>query len=318
MGHARLVVTGALGHIGSRYIRGIPPGRFSEVVLVDDLSSRRHASLFDLPDGVPYRFVEADITTAGLEDVIAGAEAVVHLAAITDARISFSIPERVHEVNVAGTERIAGACAAHAIPLVFPSTTTVYAAAGAEVDESCGDDELHPHSPYAASKLAAERSLERMRADVGLRFVVIRCGTIAGSSIGMSFHTAVSRFAWQAATGTPLTIFRTAAHQLRAYLDIADAVRAIDFLIDHDMFDGTTFNVLNENATVERIIAIIGECVPGLSVVETDAAGMNELSFAVSRERFRQAGFPYGGSLERGIRETLTLLRGLGGVDEKR
>jgi UDP-glucose 4-epimerase len=308
----RLVVSGALGHIGSRYIRGIPPGRYSEVVLIDDLSSRRHASLFDLPEGVRYRFVEADITRDDMDGVIAGATAVIHLAAITDARLSFSIPDRVREVNVAGTERIARGCAANNVPLLFPSTTTVYATRRAEIDESCGEDELRPHSPYAESKLLAERSLERIRADSGLRFAVIRCGTVAGASVGMPFHTAVSQFAWQAAIGAPLTVFRTALHQLRAYLDIVDGVRAFDFIIEHDMFDGKTFNVLTENATVKRILTIIGDRVPGLSVVESEAPGMNDLSFAVSGDRFRRAGFAYEGSLERGIDETLGLFRGLG------
>jgi len=57
----RVVVTGALGHIGSRLIGALPtsfPG--SEIVLVDDLSTQRYPSLFDLPEDGRYRFVEIE------------------------------------------------------------------------------------------------------------------------------------------------------------------------------------------------------------------------------------------------------------------
>ena len=51
----RLIITGALGHIGSALIHGILPGRFEEVVLLDNLSTQRYSSLFDLPRDVPFR-----------------------------------------------------------------------------------------------------------------------------------------------------------------------------------------------------------------------------------------------------------------------
>ena len=37
----KLLITGALGHIGSRFIHDLRPGEFSEVVLVDNLATRR-------------------------------------------------------------------------------------------------------------------------------------------------------------------------------------------------------------------------------------------------------------------------------------
>ena len=63
----RIVVTGALGHIGSRFIHGLRPGEFDEVVLLDNLSTQRYASLFDLPAGVPFRFYEEDVCQCDLE-----------------------------------------------------------------------------------------------------------------------------------------------------------------------------------------------------------------------------------------------------------
>ena len=46
----KIAVTGALGHIGSRLIRELP-AMFPEaqIVLIDDLSTQRYCSLFNLP-----------------------------------------------------------------------------------------------------------------------------------------------------------------------------------------------------------------------------------------------------------------------------
>ena len=65
----KLLITGALGHIGSRLIHDLKPGDFTEVVLVDNMATQRYASLFNLPSGVPFRFVEADITSAHLKNL---------------------------------------------------------------------------------------------------------------------------------------------------------------------------------------------------------------------------------------------------------
>ena len=81
----RVVVTGALGHIGSRLIRELPrawPG--AEIVMLDNLATERYASLFDLPEQGRYEFVEADVLDADLGRVFRGADAVIHLAALTN------------------------------------------------------------------------------------------------------------------------------------------------------------------------------------------------------------------------------------------
>ena len=105
----RVVVTGALGHIGSRLIRELPaalPG--AEIVMIDNLATERYASLFDLPAHGRYQFVEADVLTADLARLFAGADAVVHLAALTNwARTD--LHQQMERVNVAGTERVARA-----------------------------------------------------------------------------------------------------------------------------------------------------------------------------------------------------------------
>src|SRR6478736_5041909 len=99
----RLTVTGALGHIGSRLIHALEPGQFDDVLLIDNFSTQRFVSLFELPQGVPYRFVKADIQDANLDELLAGSDAVIHLAAITNAAESFGNEEQVERVNLEGT-----------------------------------------------------------------------------------------------------------------------------------------------------------------------------------------------------------------------
>jgi nucleoside-diphosphate-sugar epimerase len=307
----RLAITGALGHIGSRLIHALTPGQFDDVLLVDNLSTQRFVSLFELPEGVPYRFVKADILDANLDQLLAGSDAVIHLAAITNAAESFGNEEQVERVNLDGTLRVAEACVRSGARLVFLSTTSVYGTAEAVVDEDCPESELKPQSPYATSKLTAERRLAELAETRGLRFVACRFGTIFGTSPGMRFHTAVNKFVWQACLGEAITVWRTALDQKRPYLELGDAVRALGFILERDLFDGRVYNVLTENITVRAIVETIRKHVPELRVELVDARIMNQLSYDVSPARFRALGFEYQGSLERGIADTVELLRGI-------
>jgi nucleoside-diphosphate-sugar epimerase len=131
----------------------------------------------------------------------------------------------------------------------------------------------------------------------------------------MRFHTAVNRFVWQACLGKPITVWRTALHQKRPYLDLGDAVRAVLFVLAGGRFDNRIYNVVTDNATVSDIVEAIREFVPGLRIDLVDSPAMNELSYVVLAEKFRALGFRSEGSLREGIRETVTLLRGARGAD---
>ena len=307
----RLVITGALGHIGSRLIHSLPPQDFEEVVLFDNLSTQRYCSLFDLPQAVPFRFVEGDICTDDLDTLFDGVDVVVHLAAMTNAVASFEVQERVERVNFDGTARVAAACARKGCRLLFLSTTSVYGTQDKTVDEDCPPESLQPQSPYASSKLRAEQLLQSLGASGQLKFFIGRFGTIYDTSKGMRFHTAINKFCWQASLGQPLTVWRSAEDQHRPYLDLEDAVRAIKFVIRRDLFDNRVYNVLTENATVRQIIDLIRAVVPDVTVEHVDSPIMNQLSYSVLAERFRAEGFEFQGNLRMGIERTLALIHGL-------
>ncbi len=306
----RIVVTGSLGHIGSQLIRELPsvlPG--AEILMLDDLSTQRYCSLFDLPIEGRYRFVETNVLTANLPSLFAGADAVVHLAAITDATSSFDNQDKVEEVNFAGTERVARACIEAGCALIFPSTTSVYGTQAEVVDENCPVTDLKPQSPYAESKLKAERLLQTLGEREGLRFIICRFGTIFGTSVGMRFHTAINKFCWQAVMGQPITVWKTALHQNRPYLELGDAIRALRFIIQKRLYSGDLYNVVTVNTSVNDIIEIIRLFVPDLEIQYVDTKIMNQLSYHVSNRLFTDLGFDFKGDLELGISKTIQLLR---------
>jgi UDP-glucose 4-epimerase len=311
----KLMITGALGHIGSRLIRDLPTGMFQNVLLLDNLSTQRYPSLFNLPKGIPFRFIEGDILTANLEEYFNDVDVVIHLAAITNASDSFTNWEQVERVNFGGTQRVAQACATSGSALLFISTTSVYGTQREFVDEDCPVTDLKPQSPYAESKLKAEEYLQAFDETAGLRFVICRFGTIFGTSIGMRFHTAINKFCWQAVMGHPLTVWKTALYQKRPYLSLSDAIRAMIFIIAGEIFDRSIYNIVTENHTVHDIIQFIEEHIPQINIESVDSEIMNQLSYEVSNQRFKNKGFKFEGSIRHDITETIQLLRRAGGWD---
>jgi len=308
----KIVVCGALGHIGSRLFRTLPDQYPDvEIVLLDNLSSQRYSSLFNLPGNGRYRFFEKDVLADDLTPVFEGADVVVQLSAITNAAGSFEIREKVERENYLATERVAQACLRTGSALINISSTSVYGTQKEVVDEDCSEEDLQPQSPYAETKLREEKLLAELGRSDGLRFVTFRFGTIFGVSPGMRFHTAVNKFCWQAVTGQPITVWRTALHQVRPYLDLEDAVSAIGFVMRSNLYDGKIYNVLTLNATVSEILDVIRAHVPDIAIEYVDTKIMNQLSYHVSNQRFRSRGFEFHGNLRRGIADTFSLLRGV-------
>jgi UDP-glucose 4-epimerase len=306
----KIVVTGALGHIGSRLIRDLPFSfPRSEIVMVDNMMTQRFCSLFDLPIEGNYKFIEADVTQIDLSPLLKGVDVVVHLAAITDAAGSFGNAEQVESNNFNATKRIAEACTKYGVRLIALSSTSVYGTQSNVVDENCTADELKPQSPYAVTKLKEEQLVQQLVKESGLRAGIFRFGTIFGTSPGMRFHTAVNKFCWQAVMGQPITVWNTAYNQKRPYLDLSDAVKAIVFVIKKDLFNGVIYNVVTENATVKQVVDLIQAHMPRLKVEPVDSPIMNQLSYEVLNTRFSKVGFNVTGNFEVGIASTINLLK---------
>jgi UDP-glucose 4-epimerase len=306
----KILVTGALGHIGSELIRILPisfPG--CNVVMIDSLITQRYCSLFNLPKEGSYKFIEGDITQIEIQPLLDGVDVVVHLAAITDATSSFSKAAEVENNNYNSTRLLAHACAQYDVRLITISSTSVYGSQAKLVDEECPLDELKPQSPYAVTKLKEERLVQKLAREEELKAVIFRFGTIFGTSPGMRFHTAVNKFCWQAAMDLPITVWTTAFDQKRPYLELGDACRAIVHGINKkDLFDGRVFNVLSLNASVREIVEVIRSFIPNLEVRFVDSVIMNQLSYEVCDSQFCATGFRKSGKLADAIEQEINLL----------
>lgn len=295
MENKRVLITGALGHIGSRLIREWP----EEMLLLDNLSTQRYASLFDLKRD--FKFVHEDILTANWDELLKGVYAVIHLAAATDAAESHRNREKYLKVNYLATKRLADACEQYGVRLFFPSTTSVYGSQESLVNE---DSDLKPQCPYSEAKLMAENYL---RSKKNLRFVICRFGTIYGWSIGMRFHTAVNLFTWQAINGRGLTVFKTAFEQKRPYLYLGDAIKAIRHVFYNDLFDQQVYNVLSGNHSVAELVNVLKQF-RDVQVEFVDSPIMNQLSYETDGSKFEKAGFQPAGRLHEGMQETINHL----------
>lgn len=306
----KIVITGALGHIGSKLLYAFPETfKGSEIVMIDNMYAQRYCSLFNLPENGRYRFFEEDVIQADLDSMLEGASVVLHLAAITNAAGSFEMREKVEYNNYTATKRVAEGCLKNKVPMIHLSSTSVYGTQSDIVDEDCLESDLKPQSPYAESKLREERLLAKLSQENGLEMIVLRFGTIFGVSSGMRFHTAVNKFCWQAVMGQPITVWSTAYNQKRPYLDLNDAYRAISFVIKNELFNGEVYNVLTHNLTVKEVVETIKMHVEKVKIDFVDTKIMNQLSYNVASEKISRQGFIAEGSIENGILETISYLR---------
>lgn len=303
----KIIVIGALGHIGSALIRNpILVEVCNEIVIIDNISTHRFGSLFNLPCGTKYTFLQGDAAVHLTAPLAASAEVVVHLAGITEPLASFSDPNWLYDNNLRITKHVADVCSLVRTPLIFVSTTSVYTSADALVNETCKD--LAPSSPYALCKLEEESYILDSLRDTG--YVIFRLGTIFGVSLGMRFHTAVNKFCWQAAWGQPIEVWSTAMDQIRPYLAVSDATTTITKTILERVYPGEIVNAVTCDATVRDVLAAISEFGCPINVDLVDSAVMNSLSFRTSTKKANDLGFEFKGNLQSGIFETLSLLRG--------
>ncbi len=306
----KILVTGALGHIGSYLIRNLCAylGNISEIRMLDNLSTQRYVSLFDLGDVTKYTFFEKDVANENIEEYIKDIDYVINLAAKTDAASSFDHPEELMKNNMSCLKNIAESCSKFSIPLIHISSTSVYGDQSDVVDESYTIDNLNPQSPYADSKIKEEEYLEKSKS---LKFIIFRFGTIFGVAPGIRFHTAVNKFCYQAALSLPITVWETALNQKRPYLDINDAIRCIAFIIEKNNFNNKIYNVVTCNHTVSEILHEIQMIIPEIEVNLVKHKIMNQLSYEVSSELIQKLGFKFIGSLKDQIPNTLKLFKNI-------
>lgn len=202
----KVVVTGGAGFIGANLTSTLlASGEVEQVVVVDDLSTGHRENLTDHPALV---FRKGSVLDPELLDAaIAGADAIVHLAAVPSVPRSIDSPEASHEANATGTLRVLEAARrAGNVYTVVASSSSVYGA-NPQLPKS-EDLKASPLSPYAVSKLAAESYTLAYQHCYGLPSLAFRFFNVFGplQPPGHAYAAVVPTFVEQALSGRPLTV----------------------------------------------------------------------------------------------------------------
>ena len=153
----KIIITGALGHIGSYLLKELPKNsNFKNIVLIDSLATQRFTSLFNLPNTAKYKFLNKDILEDDISEYIEENDIVINLSAMTDAEGSFQHAELLEKNNYQCTSTLAELCFRKKAKLITLSSTSVYGDQSDLVDEDLSEELLKPQSPYAETKLKEE------------------------------------------------------------------------------------------------------------------------------------------------------------------
>lgn len=318
----RALVTGGAGFIGSTLVDRLL-ARGDQVIVVDDLSTGSVVNLaaaraVNLHRPQAFQFVHADITAAGLEEIVAAArpDVVHHLAAQMDVRVSVRDPLFDARTNLLGTVAVLEASARAGVRmLTFASSGgTIYGSPARQpVTERAG---LDPLSPYAAGKVAVEGYLRAYAGLYGLRSTVLALGNVYGprqSPHGEAGVVAI--FARELLAGRRATVFGDGT-SVRDYVHVEDVVDAFVLAGDPDRPPavGRRLNVASGVGTSVRALH---------TLVATAAGAADEPSFAPARpgeldrivlevRAARQLGWVPTTPLAEGIAETVGWVRSHG------
>ncbi|WP_204056422.1 NAD-dependent epimerase/dehydratase family protein [Microbispora corallina] len=282
----RVMLTGHQGYLGTvmapvlaeagHEVVGLDSGLFADCVL-----------------GPPP--ADPETYTVDLRDVeprhLAGVDAVVHLAALSNDPLGSLAPELTYDINHHASTRLARlARDAGVRRFLYASTCSVYGASGGDdlLDE---DAPLRPVTPYAESKVRVEDDLVAL-ADDDFTPVFLRNATAFGFSPRLRADIVLNNLVGHAhlsgevrvlSDGTP---WRPLVHAR----DIAEAFAAA-LAAPRENVHAKPFNVGTElnNLTVAEIAAEVVEAVPGSALVITGESGADPRSYRVDFSRVRAA-----------------------------
>jgi nucleoside-diphosphate-sugar epimerase len=224
----KLLITGATGKVGSRFVSRMLAKGYDVRILVRDTT--KASALTEQGAKV----VVGDLNDAStLPAAVKGMDAVIHIAAFFR---SFTDNEGIIKTNHSGTVALANAAMAAGVKrFVFTSTGNVY---GTEYSRpSKEDDVVNVNDPraYSSSKIAAENELIELYKTKGFDVRVLRLGFVYGDKDPHIEEIIPVLKKWKRHSGYRM-------HMVH-HLDVA---QALTILLHTDGLGGEIFNVADD------------------------------------------------------------------------
>ena len=259
----RALVTGAAGFIGSTLSDRLVAEGW-QVRGIDSLNpyydpAQKRDNLAGLAATTTFEFVEADLTSANLEQLLDGVDAVFHLAGQPGVRLSWADGFRAYsEANIDVTQRLLEAARSHPLQrFVYASSSSVYG--DVDVVPTNEDHPTRPYSPYGVTKLAGEHLCSAYGNNFGVPTTSIRFFTVYGprQRPDMAFHRLIEA----AIDGTTFPLFGD-GRQIRDFTFVDDIVNALVLAGATDLPPGTMFNAAGGGSTeLLEVVNLVAELV---------------------------------------------------------
>lgn len=277
-----ILLTGGLGFQGRHLaLAWLLQGRRVTILNTPSERARHVASRLvpKLPKGC--RIVYGSVNDPEIvEKIIPGHDAIVHLAAWSSVDSSLDRPKPSLMINANGTQTLLDGIRAYApanVRILLASSCEVYGPAHVRPDcytaahpypEGEGkfvlpqgeESAMLPRSPYAASKLAADRLAYAYAIAYSMNLSILRPSNIFGPGQRPgAWGAVIPTLTRQALTGEPMTIMG-GGEQFREFLHVDDLVSAYTILLDRVAGEaGEVFNIgSGEIRTIKEIATALG------------------------------------------------------------
>ena len=298
-----ILITGGMGHIGSKLINKLSSlNKIEKILIIDNFSSERYISFINLKNRDKIIFFDEDLVKFNLKKINVRIDCIIHLASTTNAEKSFSNKKGVLDNNTACTNKVLE-LANKNTKVIFASSTSVYGSQFKLINSLNNQQNISPQSPYAHSKIISENLIKKKSNN----YCIMRFGTIFGMSDGMRFHTAINKFCYQASMNKKITIWKKFYKKKRPYLDLDDCIRSIIFCIFNKKIKNEILDVVTINLKVKEIKKQI-EKIKKIKKTFVDTAILNQLSYEVQSDRLNNLNFKFKGNLFSSIKNTIKKL----------
>jgi nucleoside-diphosphate-sugar epimerase len=311
----RVLVTGQHGYIGTVVTRWLGEAGHDVRGLDSDLFV--DCLLGPAPPAVPSIARDIrDVTVADLD----GAEAVVHLAALSNDPVGDLAPEHTHDINHHASVRLATLARAAGVErFVYASSCSVYGAA----DVGTALDEQAPFAPvtaYAESKVRVEDDLQGLAGD-GFAPVVLRNATACGFSPRLRCDLVVNDLVARALLHHRVTVLSDGT-PWRPLVHVEDIAAVVLASLEAPLADvgGEAFNVGSDplNLQVRQIAETVAAVVGDVEVEITGEHGSDPRSYRVDFSKIARhlPAFHPAWDLERTVQQLYDAYRRFGLTEE--